>query len=491
MTQYYSTLKNEKKNNIFEKNFNELMLFLKKHGKFPEQKDNPSLYQWTCALRNKKKTGDIHPHIEERLNAIGFIWSKHDFRWQQNLECIKNLLHQNILPLYNTHHNLYQWAQTQAWLVKQQKLPAHKVAQIEELNTLIKKVKEALAPEPIIKIPARELKWGKKLEELIEFRKQNSDSWPQVEAEDIQQKKLGIWCQDLRCRFREGILEGDWFLKLSEISFNFEGRHDNWKERFNELKNYIKAHDRIPGAYHKLYSWCRLQYKVYNELNKERQELLSSINFLQYFKEKDWNQQYEEVKEYILSHKKTPTQKSNEDLYGWLTVQRSKFRNNKLTEKELKDLTVLGIDLDPVSTRENNWETKFDALVKFRQKSTDKWPSALGDEIEKRLYEWCQTQRQVFAGTAKNRKALSQERIDKLNQIGFHWSHDELINKNWKANFQNLKEFITQNNTVAIPAYVNGKQHSLYAWLRKQKKAIEKNRLSQDKINRLSELGAI
>lgn len=491
MRRYYSALKEEKRNSTFNKNFHEVVLFLKKCGRFPDKSDNPLLYNWIAALRNEKKMGHIKSDFEERLNAIGFIWDKHDFNWQQNLECVRDLLNQNIIPSYNTHPNLYHWLLTQFQLLKQQKLPANKVSQIEELNILLQKLNETLSPEPIIEISARELKWGKKLEKLIEFRKQNPKSWPQVEAEDMKEKKLGIWCQDLRHRFRKGILEHDWVTKLSEISFNFGGRFDNWKERFETFKNYIKTHDDTPGSNHELYMWGRLQYKSFGKLNKEKQELLNSINFLKYFEEKNWDKQYEEIKEFILFYKKSPTKKSNTDLYNWLSVQRLKFRNNQLSEEELKKLTVLGINLDPISKREDIWDMKLAALVRFRQKNPERWPSYFGDEIEKRLFEWCQTQRQVFAGTARNRKLLSQERIHKLNQIGFHWSLGELIDKNWEATFQNLKEFINQNNTTAIPVYFDGKQNRLYTWIRNQKKAIENNKLSTDKIAKLKQLRII
>ena len=104
---------------------------------------------------------------------------------------------------------------------------------------------------------------------------------------------------------------------------------------------------------------------------------------------------------------------------------------------------------------------------------------------------WCQTQRQVYAGTAKRRKQLSQERIDKLNQIRFHWSLDELNDRNWNDNFQKLQEFISQTRTTSVPATLNGKFNSLYTWLRRQKKLKELGKLPLSKIEKLKTLGVI
>ena len=97
----------------------------------------------------------------------------------------------------------------------------------------------------------------------------------------------------------------------------------------------------------------------------------------------------------------------------------------------------------------------------------------------------------MYAKTAKRRKELSQERIDKLNKIGFHWSLEELNDKNWENNFSEIEKFIFENNTFIIPATVNGKNNTLYTWLRNQKKAIQKGKLSASKFERLISLGVL
>lgn len=490
MRKYRTDFKELRRRQTFEENFAELSAFLSQFNKFPEKTDNLKLYNWMAALMNEHKGKRLPQEYVDKLNSIGFIWSKRDFNWHEKATEVKNLLEeQNQIPNYDEHPALYHWLRVQLDLLSKQELPDEKKFVVVEIKTLIEQVTKASTPEPLVKISARELKWIQKFNELVEYRKQNPKSWPQVEATDEKEKKLGIWCQDLRSRYRKQLLEDTWIDKLSSISFNFEGRLDNWKERFEELKAYISTHHETPNSDSNLYVWARLQYKSFDELSVEKQQLLSSINFLQYFEENTWDKRYAEVREFILFYKKAPTKKSNAELYHWLTVQRAKYRNNQLIDAERQALLQLRIDLTPVDTRENTWNLKYEALKKFREKHPDRWPSFFSDGIEKRLYLWCQAQRQVYAGTARNRKELSQERIEKLNQIGFHWSLDELIDKNWEENFQRLNEFVAQNRTTIIPAIVNGKVNSLYTWVRRQKRLIEENKLPADKVDKLKALG--
>jgi hypothetical protein len=492
MREYHSEIKAQQRRQTFDRNFAELKTFLAQFNRFPEKADNLRLYNWMAALMNENKRRRLPQEYVDRLNTIGFIWNRREFNWYEKAKEVKSLLEERSqIPTYDEHSTLYHWLKVQLELLSKGELADDKKCIIEEIKVLIAHVTEASTPEPEIKISARELKWTQKFNELIEYRKQNPKSWPQVEATDEQEKKLGIWCQDLRSRYRKQLLEDTWRNKLLSIGFNLEGRLDNWKERFEELKTYFSFHQEAPNSDSNLYVWARLQYKTFDELSTEKQQLLSSINFLQYFEENTWDKRYAEVREFILFYKKAPTKKSNAELYHWLTVQRAKYRSNQLTDIESQALLKLGVDLTPAETREDTWNLKYEALKKFREKHPDRWPSFFSDGIEKRLYLWCQAQRQVYAGTARNRKGLSEDRVNKLNQIGFHWSLDELIDKNWDENFQKLQEFVSQTRTTIIPATLNGKINSLYTWLRRQKKLMEIDKIPVDRIEKLKSLGVI
>lgn len=492
MREYHSESKDQQRRQTFDRNFAELKTFLAQFNRFPCKADNLKLYNWMAALMNENKRRRLAQEYVDRLNTIGFIWNRREFNWHEKAKEVKNLLlEQNQIPTYNEHSTLYHWLKVQLDLLSKGELAGDKKFEIAEIKDLVANVIEVSTPVPEIKVSARELKWIQKFNELVEYRKHNPKSWPQVEATDKQEKKLGIWCQDIRSRYRKQLLEDIWRNKLLSIGFNFEGRLDNWKQRFEELKVHMDSWHQVPNSESNLYSWARLQLKTFEELGIEKQNLLNSINFLHYFDENTWDKRYAEVREFILFYKKAPTKKSNAELYHWLTVQRAKYRNNQLTEIERQALLKLGVDLAPMETREDTWNMKYEALRNFREKNRGRWPSFFSDGIEKQLYSWCQAQRQVYAGTAKNRLKLSEDRVEKLNQIEFHWSLEELIDRNWEMKFKKLQDYVLEIKTTIIPAIIDGERHDLYTWLRRQKKLIEDNKISLGKIEKLKSLGVI
>ena len=439
MKRYHSEIKELQRQETFDKNFKELTLFVNEFKRFPEKSERPKLYAWMASLMTEHKRKRLDQKYVQQLNTIGFIWSRREFNWFAKADEVKKMMiEEKTIPAYDKEPTLYHWLNSNLDLFHKNILSDDKRAIINEIDRLAKEIQNSIIEQPIIKISAREIKWTQKLNDLIVFRNENPKSWPQIEALDESEKKLGIWCQDLRYRFRKGLLEDEWILKLEQVGFNFEGKLDNWKERFEELKQYLHTNQEAPDSKNELYKWARLQFNRFDELVQEKQELLISINFLNYFEERSWEKRYLELQEFIIFYKKTPTRKSNEELNSWLSVQRAKFKNGQLSENEISLLQELGVDLSPIEKREDVWNFKYEALVKFREKNPDRWPSFFSDGIEKKLYEWCQAQRQVYAKTARRRKGLSQERIGKLNRIGFHWSLDELIDKNWVDTFQKL-----------------------------------------------------
>ncbi len=344
----------------------------------------------------------------------------------------------------------------------------------------------------IIKISESEINWNQNLNSLIEFRNINPKSWPQVQALDNKEKKLGIWCRKLRKDYKNKILKNSRIEKLLAINFDLNSPPDTWKRRFDDLKDRLNTNQATPRSDSDLYRWGIVQYKKFQSLSLEKQKLLNSINFQKYYGVKIWDNRFIELKKYILLHNKIPSQKENRKLHYWITSQKNKFRRNRLTEYKLRNLIKLGIDLTPADNREDIWNLKFDDLKKFREKNPGRWSRCDGDAREKALYQWCQTQRQINAKTASGRKKLPQSRIDKLNQIGFHWTLGERIEKNWEENFKKLTLLISENNgSLAMPRFVNGKYNKLYIWLQTQKKMINENKLSVDKIERLNALGIL
>jgi hypothetical protein len=144
----------------------------------------------------------------------------------------------------------------------------------------------------------------------MEYRQRIPQKWPLVESADPFEKKLGIWCMTLRNRFRQGNLDEKWINELKGIGFNFEGRLDNWKVRFEKLKQYLDLNKTLPEPKHELYAWARLQHVNFDELSLGRQKLLKSIKFQQYYEGKGWAVTLGKLNHYIKRNGKTPSIKT-------------------------------------------------------------------------------------------------------------------------------------------------------------------------------------
>jgi hypothetical protein len=80
-------IKQSKKLARFDKKFSLLTNFLKKEKRFPGKTEDPKLYSWMSGLMHKKKKDRLEPEFVERLDSIGFIWSRREFNKLQKGGC--------------------------------------------------------------------------------------------------------------------------------------------------------------------------------------------------------------------------------------------------------------------------------------------------------------------------------------------------------------------------------------------------------------------
>jgi hypothetical protein len=92
---------------------------------------------------------------------------------------------------------------------------------------------------------------------------------------------------------------------------------------------------------------------------------------------------------------------------------------------------------------------------------------------------WLNTQR-----TNYKKNSLSQERIEKLESIGFEWK----LRKSWEDMFKSLVEFKNKNGHCNVQwDYKDDPQ--LGIWVRNQRVNYENNILSQKRIEKLESVG--
>jgi len=104
---------------------------------------------------------------------------------------------------------------------------------------------------------------------------------------------------------------------------------------------------------------------------------------------------------------------------------------------------------------------------------------------------WINNQRRAYTCIDGSRR-ITKEQIDKLNEIGMIWKKRE----DWNINYELVKKFYKIYNNLDIPdiCKIDGikiEGLKLQKWLSSQRRNYQNNILSEEKINKLNEIGII
>ena len=128
------------------------------------------------------------------------------------------------------------------------------------------------------------------------------------------------------------------------------------------------------------------------------------------------------------------------ELASWVQAQRSKFRSGILEEERAQLLLALGCKMKINETAK--WEDRFEQLKDFIAQN-GRFPEnadTFNNSSVKTLLTWVNSQRKAHL----NGK-LSEEKIKKLEDIGFVWNLNDV---QWNKNFEVLKEFVEVNGRL-------------------------------------------
>jgi len=166
-------------------------------------------------------------------------------------------------------------------------------------------------------------------------------------------------------------------------------------------------------------------------------------------------------------------------LCHWTRYQRERKQSGKLTPSQVQALEELGFQW---MTVKDSWEENFEKLRKYQEQHNS---CCVPYKIDKQLNIWVHTQR-----SANREGALSQDRKQKLDSLGFKWTMKdrELAQKDgvWQEHFEHLKKFKETHGHMNPTREVDRK---LDRWVRKQRETYKSGLLSKERIQKLEEIG--
>ena len=267
--------------------------------------------------------------------------------------------------------------------------------------------------------------------------------------------------------------------------------------------------------------WIRTQrdLRYHNKLTQDRKDKLDEIGFLWKVDciaahvcgdDKRWRQQYEKLVEFQRQHEhcRVPSKyKEDVTLGRWVDAQRRRTLQN--TKKNLLPyrkelLNQIGfawkVDLavrhaDSIAGRvfgdDKKWRQQYEKLVEFqRQHEHCRVPCKYKEDVS--LGHWVRTQRDVCT-----HNKLTQDRKDKLDEIGFVWKVDRTTaarviaeDKKWHQQYKRLVEFKRKNGHCIVPQGYEQEKY-LGNWVASQRAFHTSNRLRQYRKYKLDEIGFV
>eukprot|EP00956_Cyclotella_meneghiniana_P008269 scaffold11022_cov38-Cyclotella_meneghiniana.AAC.3 len=203
-----------------------------------------------------------------------------------------------------------------------------------------------------------------------------------------------------------------------------------------------------------------------------------------------WNEMYQQ----LVAFRKKRCQQTKK-LGIWVSTQRKTYKSKKLIQDRINKLNDIGFvweaDCNVAREEEYNerWNEMFKDLVDYKEKEGHcDVPQRY--KQNKKLGKWVMTQRK-----SHKKKTLLQDRVAKLNDIGFVWEADcnvareEVYNERWNEMFKDLVDYKEKHGNCNVP-HIYPENPSLGKWVCKQCVSYKNNMLSQDRIDKLQGRGS-
>ena len=366
-----------------------------------------------------------------RLNSIGFSWDPIDEQWEKGFEELEYFRKQKghcLVPatLQSRGFGLGNWVSRQ-----RNQSDTLDTSQINRLNLI-----------GFSWNPHGEL-WEKCYSELLKFRKREGHA-NVPGSHKVDGITLGQWA--IRQRIQRSKLPEDKIRRLDSIGFSWDPNREQWEEAFRALIIFKKREGHVlVSARHKeaevmLGSWVQTQRYNKSKLPQDRLKLLDSIGFIWDQRDHKWDKHFAALLEYHKreGHTLVPaTHTENKVALGsWVRSLRS--IKNDISAERLKRLKKIDFTWSPF---DDQWESNFRALLKFRKREGHTRVPNGHHEDGVRLDSWSSNQR-------NQKEELSPERLKRLNEISFCWAIDVEV---WELHYSALKNYLKREGNSYVP----------------------------------------
>ncbi len=375
--------------------------------------ENPKLGTWVAKQRRLFNSNQLAKSRIEKLESLGFNWHSKNDRWHKNFnrlaEFKKRTGHFNILKENLQDMQFDSWIRTQRTSYRKGTLTQERIDALESIGF----------PWEYLKDTA----WEEMFSALCEYQKEHNDCM--VPKKYPTHRKLAIWVDYQRQEYKNGTLSKDRIIRLESIGFVWKPFDSLRQEMFNALVAYKNEHGdcKVPAKYSKnprLGGWVARQRELQREdkLPEEEFKMLDALGFSWgNLKVVHWEKMFTQLCQYKqkYGHCNVPgygRHPENPQLSSWVASQRIAYKKGRLSQEQIQKLESISFiwNID-----EAEWEEMFNRLIAFKEINGHCNVSRDRKNYES-LGRWVVHQREKY-----RKGKLSNDRIKKLNAIGFMW----------------------------------------------------------------------
>ena len=449
----------------WENRFEELVFFYSQHGHCNVPRNSGPLGNWVqkqrlsyklynaIASESASTSTDLKPTKisyssppnplgEEQvqlLDSIGFIWDVHEYKYQCNLNELKEFFIRNShidVPssLDGEYRSLYKWLCRQKEEYRKylygedSKLSYRRREALETLGFHIGMF-DVCASTQVTK----RISWEGRYEQLLKFRKDHGGQC-NVPGNEEKFNQLSSWIQHQRAEKRKkdagkkSRLSDEKESLLENVGFIWSTKEWKWSLRLEELRKYKEAHGHcnVPTKEAELGGWVMTQRLQYGneKISKERIEKLNELGFIWNMHSLAWDEKYNELRD----HLEEEGRYASTSLMAWIATQRAEKRykdlglQNHLTDDRERKLKEIGFDWNVNECREQqrqiNWARNFEKLqAHFEENGSAKFRIKSGNDDS--FYVWVRDQRRYLKAFENGLDSpMTKERRDLLVSIG-------------------------------------------------------------------------
>lgn len=202
-----------------------------------------------------------------------------------------------------------------------------------------------------------------------------------------------------------------------------------------------------------------------------------------------WDVYYASAKQYYKENGnlEVPARYITEEGYAlgsWLNNQKAIHKGiivGKLTEDQIQKLDSIGMIWDSL---DYFWKQNFRLAKEYYLAHGNlDVPTNFKSKDGKHLGNWILRQRQLYKSNS-----LTDEQIKKLDSIGMDWM--DRVDRVWENGFIEAKNYSEEYGNLSVPKNYRSKtNYPLGIWLQRQRSLYKNNKISEDRIKRLTDVG--